>query len=67
MDMMSYSYITVPLQGMGRPFAIDYDYINSRIYWTDLDARLIRSARPDGTQSETVLALGAGKGDDVAL
>ncbi|PVD22132.1 hypothetical protein C0Q70_17937 [Pomacea canaliculata] len=59
MDMMSYSYITVPLQGMGRPFAIDYDYINSRIYWTDLDARLIRSARVDGTQSETVLALGA--------
>ncbi|XP_025112203.1 deleted in malignant brain tumors 1 protein-like [Pomacea canaliculata] len=59
MDMTSYSYITIPLPGLGRPFAIDYDYINSKMYWTDLATKQIRSARVDGTQNRTVLALGA--------
>lgn len=67
MDMTSYSYITIPLPGLGRPFAIDYDYINSKMYWTDLATKQIWSARVDGTQNRTVLALGASKGDDVAL
>lgn len=61
MDLNTYSFITVPLAGHENPIAVDYDYVNARIYWTDVAADEIRSASLDGTDNETVRALGDGE------
>ncbi|XP_076436243.1 scavenger receptor cysteine-rich type 1 protein M160-like [Babylonia areolata] len=57
MDLTSTSYVTIPLLGHANPIAIDYDPEDTRIYWTDVAAREIRSSGLDGTNNETVRRL----------
>ncbi|XP_053380060.1 deleted in malignant brain tumors 1 protein-like [Mercenaria mercenaria] len=57
MDLTTQSYVTIPLSGHDKPIAIDYDYIDGRIYWTDVGIKQIRSASINGNSEKTVLIL----------
>ncbi|XP_060590612.1 deleted in malignant brain tumors 1 protein-like isoform X2 [Ruditapes philippinarum] len=57
MDLKSESYVNVPLSGHDKPIAIAYDYVDGRIYWTDVGTKQIRSGSINGNAEKTVLIL----------
>jgi streptogramin lyase len=60
MDLKSQSYVNVPLSGHDKPIAIAYDYVDGRIYWTDVGTKQIRSGSINGNAEKTVLILDTG-------
>lgn len=60
MDLNSQSYVTVPLTGHDKPIAIAYDYVDGRIYWTDVGTNQIRSGSINGNAEKAVLILDTG-------
>ena len=61
MDLNTKSYVSIPLSNSDNPIAIDYDFIESRIYWTDVGLRQVRSATLDGTDEKIIRLLPASK------
>ncbi|KAK7482464.1 hypothetical protein BaRGS_00026281, partial [Batillaria attramentaria] len=55
-DYETFSYVSLPLDRVHTPFAVDYDPEDGRIYWTDYTALDIRSARLDGTANRQLWA-----------
>ncbi|XP_025112202.1 deleted in malignant brain tumors 1 protein-like isoform X2 [Pomacea canaliculata] len=64
MDLNTYSYINIPVGGNGNPVAIDYDFLNNRVYWTDIASAEIWSSNLDGTNLMTVRKLASGSHAD---
>lgn len=61
MDLNTYSYINIPVGGNGNPVAVDYDFLNNRVYWTDVRSAEIWSSNLDGTNPMTVRKLASGE------
>lgn len=57
MDMSTKSYVAVPVSRNDIPIAIDYDYVDGRIYWTDVGLKQIRSVSINGNSEKIVLIL----------
>ncbi|KAL4219354.1 scavenger receptor [Mactra antiquata] len=57
MDLRTQSYVQVPLSHSDNPFAIDYDPVEGRIYWTDVGLKQIRTASINGNMESTVRIL----------
>ena len=47
----------LPLGGVYKPVAVDYDPVQGRVYWADAGIKEIRSAFLNGTDVKTVLNL----------
>nr|KAG5696153.1 hypothetical protein BaRGS_026512 [Batillaria attramentaria] len=48
-DYDTFSSIEIPLSTVYTPFAVDYDPVDGRVYWTDFRTRDIRSALLNGS------------------
>lgn len=59
LDVGTISNYPIPMEGVFGPFAVDYDPLEDRIYWTDIDIKEIRTAFLNGTGSQTVRILEA--------
>ncbi|XP_046542992.1 uncharacterized protein LOC124253292 [Haliotis rubra] len=59
MDGRTYSYVDVPVSSADSPVAIDYDYVDGRIIWTDVGLKQIRSVTLSGTTEKVVWQLNA--------
>ena len=51
----------VPLQDVKQPLAVDYDPVESMVYWTDVELQTISRAFLDGTGQEVVVDSLSGK------
>ncbi|KAK7484304.1 hypothetical protein BaRGS_00024429 [Batillaria attramentaria] len=56
-DLETLSFATIPNLELFHPFAVDYDPVDKRVFWTDLHTQGIFSANLDGTFSGTVKIL----------
>ncbi|XP_077987906.1 low-density lipoprotein receptor-related protein 5-like [Glandiceps talaboti] len=61
-----YKAIPLPIPEVVNPVAIDYDFVDNMIYWTDANKREVYRARLDGSEKET-LAGGVQVPDGLAL
>ena len=57
-DTTSGSKVTLPLVGVGRPHALDYDPVTDYVYWSDGGNKEIKRARRDGSGMETIIDTG---------
>eukprot|EP00058_Branchiostoma_floridae_P015143 XP_002600631.1 hypothetical protein BRAFLDRAFT_95145 [Branchiostoma floridae] len=57
-DITSGSKVTLPLVGVGQPYALDYDPLTDYVYWSDYRNKQIKRARRDGSGMETIIDTG---------
>ena len=57
-DITSRSKVTLPLVGVRRPHALDYDPLTDYVYWSDCKKKEIKRARRDGSGMETIIDFG---------
>lgn len=65
LDLDTGSNFIIPLSGVQRPVAVDYDYVDDRLYWTDGEDKTIRSAFLNGSDVRLLRNLGPSK--DVSM
>ena len=53
---MEFRYMILFL-GHENPIAVDYDSVESRLYWTDVSAKVIKRAFMNGTGEEVISKL----------
>ncbi|XP_020846577.1 low-density lipoprotein receptor-related protein 2 isoform X2 [Phascolarctos cinereus] len=63
-DGQSYSLI---LQGLGLAVALDFDRVEQRLYWIDLERRVIERMFLNGTNKETVINSNLPAGEGLAV
>eukprot|EP00058_Branchiostoma_floridae_P013412 XP_002598900.1 hypothetical protein BRAFLDRAFT_107340 [Branchiostoma floridae] len=57
-DIISGSKVTLPLEGVDQPYALDYDPLTDYVYWSDGGNKKIKRARRDGSGMETIIDTG---------
>ncbi|XP_071111546.1 scavenger receptor cysteine-rich type 1 protein M130-like isoform X2 [Haliotis cracherodii] len=57
MDGRTYSYVDIPVSASDSPVAIDYDFLDGRIIWTDVGSKQIRSVTLSGTTEKVIWQL----------
>eukprot|EP00058_Branchiostoma_floridae_P013348 XP_002598836.1 hypothetical protein BRAFLDRAFT_74487 [Branchiostoma floridae] len=57
-DITAGSKVTLPLEGVGQPYALDYDPLTDCVYWSDFRNKNIKRARRDGSGMETIIDIG---------
>ncbi|XP_071095020.1 uncharacterized protein [Haliotis cracherodii] len=57
MDGRTYSYVDIPVSSADTPVAIDYDFVDGRIIWTDVGSKQIRSVTLSGTTEKVIWQL----------
>ncbi|XP_025083702.1 low-density lipoprotein receptor-related protein 5-like isoform X2 [Pomacea canaliculata] len=57
-DLSSSKISTIPIDGLKKPIAVDYDPVEGRVYWTDVEERTIRSAKDGGSNVRLLRQLG---------
>lgn len=55
LDTNDHTDVYLSIENVQNALAIDFDYVNSRVYFTDHDLRLIRSADFDGNDAVTLI------------
>ena len=57
MDLTDFTlpYTALPIYDLGNPFALTYDSVEGKIYWSDLTEQTISRANLDGTEREDIL------------
>ncbi|XP_025084337.1 low-density lipoprotein receptor-related protein 4-like [Pomacea canaliculata] len=58
LDLDTGSNFIIPLSGVQSPVAVDYDYVEDRLYWTDGKEKTINSASLNGSDVRVVRNLG---------
>jgi len=56
-DLSAGNVWKVPLSQQSNPIALAYDPLHSKIYWTDVQDKLIKRSNLDGTNEESVNSL----------
>ncbi|XP_066268020.1 low-density lipoprotein receptor-related protein 6-like isoform X1 [Branchiostoma lanceolatum] len=67
LDVDTLNTIRLPIEGIQRAAAIDYDVADQLVYWTDVEAEVIRRARLDGTGVEDLISRQVGSPDGIAV
>nr|XP_002737326.1 PREDICTED: low-density lipoprotein receptor-related protein 4-like [Saccoglossus kowalevskii] len=49
-----YEYAVLPITGMSNPVAVDYDPLDEKVYWTDVNLHTINRAAVDGSDKEVI-------------
>ncbi|XP_077998234.1 uncharacterized protein LOC144451304 [Glandiceps talaboti] len=60
-------YAQLPLSGVTNPIALDYDFEEGKVYWTDVTLKTINMALLDGTQQQVILSADIQTPDGLAL
>ncbi|XP_070581303.1 low-density lipoprotein receptor-related protein 4-like [Ptychodera flava] len=48
------AYVPLPLSDVVSPIALDYDYVEGKVYWTDVEKNTINRASLDGSHQEVI-------------
>ncbi|XP_070561269.1 uncharacterized protein [Ptychodera flava] len=67
MQSPSLDYISLPLRDLLNPIAIDFDVLEERVYWTDVNKKTINRASLDGIWQEEILSANVDIPDGLAL
>ncbi|XP_025082095.1 low-density lipoprotein receptor-related protein 4-like isoform X2 [Pomacea canaliculata] len=59
-DIDTGSNVTIRPNGLHNPYGIDYDPVDGRVYWSNLEEKTIRSANLDGSDARLVLNISQG-------
>ena len=57
----TFEFTKIPLQNIGEPAAIGYDYVEERVYWTDISKGSIYRAFLNGTREEAIISSVSGE------
>ena len=61
LDLSAGSVWKIPLVRQKNPIAVVFDPVDSKIYWTDVQAKLIQRSNLDGTSLQIIQTLHRGK------
>lgn len=67
LDTSDHTDVVLPLKGIKHAIAIDFDYVENRIYWSDDDVHVIRRAFLNGSQQEDVIVTEVHHPDGIAV
>ncbi|OWF50740.1 low-density lipoprotein receptor-related protein 6-like [Mizuhopecten yessoensis] len=67
LDTPDYTDVVLPLGNIRHAIAIDYDPLDSHVYWTDDEVKAIRRSSLDGTDQETIVSTEVNHPDGVAI
>ena len=56
-DLLAGSAWKIPLPRLNNPIAVVFDPVESKIYWTDVQDKVIKTSNLDGTQEQIVKTL----------
>ena len=56
------NFQTIPLEGLQRPVAVDYDPVSQMVYWTDVGSKSISRCYLNGTGQTSIIHLNATSG-----
>ena len=56
-DLLAGSAWKIPLPHVKNPVAVEFDPVESKIYWTDVSDKVIKRSNLDGTQEQVVKSL----------
>ncbi|XP_077998826.1 uncharacterized protein LOC144451797 [Glandiceps talaboti] len=59
-------YVPLPLTDIGNPIALDFDYVDNKVYWTDVLSKTITRASLDGSDREVILSVDIDVPDGIA-
>ena len=60
-DLLAGSAWKIPLPRLNNPIAVVFDPVESKIYWTDVQDKVIKRSNLDGTQEQVIQSLHRGK------
>ncbi len=61
MDATTGQFVALPLPSHDNPIAVDYDPGDSKVYWSDVSARVLKRAHLNGSREEVMYRLPPGK------
>ena len=56
-DLLKGSAWQIPLSRLNNPIAVMFDPVESKIYWTDVQDKVIKKSNLDGTQEQVIKTL----------
>ena len=51
----TFPFTALPIEDLGYPFALTFDSVERKIYWSDIAKQTINRANLDGTEREEIL------------
>ncbi|XP_077977473.1 low-density lipoprotein receptor-related protein 4-like [Glandiceps talaboti] len=60
-------YVILPLADLERPVAVDFDYVDNKVYWTDVVLNTINRALLNGSDTEVIVSVNVDVPDGISL